>query len=139
MSMETTHLEVSNLGTNGNLGTKKIIIPPTGNPNMNNTSIPSIGTFGANSTTSAGTSNMTIHPIITQGYLTKKEFQRLLEQKNKSLNFFEFDLKLPYLTNITARPYPKNYTNPKFKHFNGKIDDTREHVMKFIETLGMAS
>ena len=97
------------------LAQKNIIIPPTRNPNMNNILIPSIGTFGANSSPSAGTSNMTIHPTITQGYVTKAELQRLLEQKNKSLNFFEFDLKLSYLVNIATKPYPRDYISPKFK------------------------
>ena len=63
----------SNLGPNGNVGTNNIVIPPIGNPTTNNTPIPSIGTLGVNNTPGAGTSNMTIQPTATQGYVTKEE------------------------------------------------------------------
>ncbi|MBA0803777.1 hypothetical protein Gohar_013948 [Gossypium harknessii] len=36
------------------------------------------------------------------GYVIKEELQRLLEEKNKSLSFYEFDLKLPYPTRAAA-------------------------------------
>ncbi|EOY18957.1 H0502G05.11 protein, putative [Theobroma cacao] len=36
---------------------------------------------------------------------------------------------------VATEPYPKDYTNQKFKQFNGKISDAQEHVMKFIKTL----
>ena len=62
----------------------------------------------------------------------------MLDQKNKSFSFFEFDLKLPYPARVAAKPYPKDYTSPKFKQFNGKTGDAHEHVMKFEETLGVA-
>ncbi|EOY03862.1 H0502G05.11 protein [Theobroma cacao] len=71
-----------------------------------------------------------------KSFVTKKELANLLDQKNKSLNFSEFNLKLPYSASIIPKPYPKDYTSPKFKQFNSKIGDAREYVMKFVETFG---
>ncbi|MBA0662038.1 hypothetical protein Goklo_006239, partial [Gossypium klotzschianum] len=59
------------------------------------------------------------------GYVTKEELQRLLEEKNKSLRFSEFDLKLSYPIKVIAKPYPNDNTNPKFKQLKGKADDAR--------------
>ncbi|KAH1106667.1 hypothetical protein J1N35_010435 [Gossypium stocksii] len=73
-----------------------------------------------------------------QMYVKKDDLQRLLEEKNKSLSFFEFDLKLPYPAKVVAKSYPKDCTSPKFKLFNGKTSDACEHVMKFVETFGIA-
>ncbi|MBA0687212.1 hypothetical protein Goari_014765 [Gossypium aridum] len=73
----------------------------------------------------------------SQGYVTKGKLQRLLVEKNKSLRFFEFDLKLPYLVRVVAKPYPKDYTSPKFMKFIEKISDAHEHVEKFVGTLGV--
>ncbi|EOY13994.1 H0502G05.11 protein, putative [Theobroma cacao] len=72
-----------------------------------------------------------------QSFVTKEKLENLLDQKNKSLNFSKFNLKLPYPAKATAKLYPKDYTSLKFKQFNGKTSDAREHVKKFIETLGV--
>ncbi|EOY21293.1 H0502G05.11 protein [Theobroma cacao] len=74
----------------------------------------------------------------TQSLVTKEELEKLLDQKNESLNFSEFDLKLPYFAKVIAKSYPKDYNNLKFKQFNGKIDNAGEHVMKFMETFRVA-
>ena len=71
-------------------------------------------------------------------YVTKEELERLLQEKNRTSNFSEFDLKLPYPAKVAAKPYPKDYASPKFKLFDGKNGDAREHLMKFVETLGVA-
>ncbi|EOX93932.1 H0502G05.11 protein [Theobroma cacao] len=73
-----------------------------------------------------------------QSFVTKEELEKLLDQKNKSLNFSKFDLKLPYSAKVAAKPYLTDCTSPKFKQFNGKIGDAREYVMKFVETLRVA-
>ncbi|XWS48417.1 hypothetical protein CRYUN_Cryun13aG0074700 [Craigia yunnanensis] len=80
---------------------------------------------------------MIISPTIAQGFVTKKEFQKLLEEKNKILSFSNFYLKLPYPGSVVAKPYHKGYASPKFKQFNGKIEEAREHVMKFAKTFGI--
>ncbi|MBA0627047.1 hypothetical protein Godav_004600 [Gossypium davidsonii] len=68
------------------------------------------------------------------GYFTKEKLKRLLEDRNKSLSFSTFDIKLPNPTSIAAKTYPKNYESHEFKKVNGKIKDACEHVMKFVKT-----
>ncbi|EOY09032.1 H0502G05.11 protein, putative [Theobroma cacao] len=58
-----------------------------------------------------------------QSLVTKKELEKMLDQKNKSLNFLEFDLKLLYLVEVATKPYLKDYANSKFKPFNGKTSN----------------
>lgn len=57
---------------------------------------------------------MIISETTYQGYVTKKEAQRLHEEKNKSLSFSKFDLNLQYLARVASKPYLKEYTSPKF-------------------------
>ncbi|MBA0656765.1 hypothetical protein Goklo_009098 [Gossypium klotzschianum] len=65
-----------------------------------------------------GTSFLVAQPTKTQGFVTKEELQRLLEEKkNESLSFSKYDFKLSYLTRVVAKPYPKDYISPKFKKF----------------------
>ncbi|EOY00436.1 H0502G05.11 protein [Theobroma cacao] len=123
-----THL-VTNIEENGGNVEGAVDVVVAANPNPTNTTI---------AVTPTTTSTAVIPPIPTQGFVTLEELQKLLDQKNKSLNFSEFDLKLPYPASVAAKPYPKDYTSPKFKQFNGKTGDAREHVMKFVETLGVA-
>ena len=47
------------------------------------------------------------------------------------------DLKLPYNKRVAIKPYPKDYVSPKFILFNGKNGSAKEHLLKFIETLGV--
>ena len=37
---------------------------------------------------------------------------------------------------MAAKLHPKDYTSPKFKQFNGKLVDAREHVIKFVKKFG---
>ena len=43
----------------------------------------------------------------------------------------------PYSQEILTMPYPTGYTVPKFIKFDGKQGNTREHVVRFIETLSV--
>ena len=47
------------------------------------------------------------------------------------------DLKLPYNQCIAIKPYPQDYVSLKFMLFNGKNGSAKEHLLKFIETLGV--
>ncbi|XP_028115141.1 uncharacterized protein LOC114313030 [Camellia sinensis] len=38
---------------------------------------------------------------------------------------------------MLSYPYPEGYTVPKFIKFNGKQGNAREHVVRFVETLGI--
>ncbi|OMO94091.1 reverse transcriptase [Corchorus capsularis] len=69
-------------------------------------------------------------------YVTKEELEKIFQKKNVASS--EFDLKLPYSKRVATKPYPKDYVSPKFKQFDGKSGDAKEHVMKFVETLGVA-
>ncbi|MBA0811162.1 hypothetical protein Gohar_003091 [Gossypium harknessii] len=75
-------------------------------------------------------STVTTPEATSLGYFTKEKLKRLLEDRNKSLSFSTFDLKLPNPTSIAA----KNYESHEFKKINGKIKDACEHVMKFMKT-----
>ena len=70
-------------------------------------------------------------------YVTKEDLESLLLslRKGSGVSCVQ-SLRLPYPTHIAVKPYPKDYTSPKFKQFNGK-GDAKEHVMKFTETLGV--
>ncbi|MBA0860152.1 hypothetical protein Goshw_014553 [Gossypium schwendimanii] len=39
---------------------------------------------------------------------------------------------------VALKPYPKDYTSPKFMKFNEKTSDARDHVDKIVETLRVA-
>ncbi|OMO98613.1 reverse transcriptase [Corchorus capsularis] len=69
-------------------------------------------------------------------YVTKEQLEKIFQKKNVASS--EFDLKLPYSKRVAMKPYPKDYVSPKFKQFDGKSGDAKEHVMKFVETLGVA-
>ena len=47
------------------------------------------------------------------------------------------DVKRSYSQEILTMPYPTGYTVPKFIKFDGKQGNVREHVVRFIETLGV--
>ncbi|PPS17838.1 hypothetical protein GOBAR_AA02759 [Gossypium barbadense] len=81
----------------------------SGNTNVANPlvtiTVVTLTTPGA-STGVVSTSTMIASKINSQGHVTKKELQGLLEKKNETLSFFEFDLKLPYPAMVVAKPYP---------------------------------
>ena len=47
------------------------------------------------------------------------------------------DFQPPYPASILSKPYPKDYTNPRFKKFDGKKGNAREHVIGFLDDLGV--
>ncbi|MBA0841152.1 hypothetical protein Goarm_003661, partial [Gossypium armourianum] len=67
------------------------------------------------STSVVGTSTVLVSKATSLVYVTKEEVQRIHEEKNKSLGFSKFDLKLLYLAKVASKPYPEDYTSPKFK------------------------
>ncbi|KAK5771371.1 hypothetical protein PVK06_047573 [Gossypium arboreum] len=62
--------------------------------------------FGA-STGVASASTVVAFKTTYKGYVTKEEPQRLLDEKNKSLSIYEFDLKLPYPAKVVTNPILK--------------------------------
>ena len=49
----------------------------------------------------------------------------------------DFDHRLTYPFEIANLPYPFGYVPPKFIHYNGKQGNAQEHVVRFVETLGV--
>ena len=45
----------------------------------------------------------------------------------------------PYPREIQAKPYPKGYRPPAFRMYNGRSGSAREHVIQFIDDLGIFS
>ena len=43
----------------------------------------------------------------------------------------------PYPSQVTSKPYPKDYVKPKFRLFDGKKGSAWEHVISFIDDLGI--
>ncbi|MBA0773108.1 hypothetical protein Gotri_008408 [Gossypium trilobum] len=88
-----------------------------------------------------GTSFLVAQPIETQGFVTKEELQRLLEEKkNESLSFSEYDFKLSYLTRkffsiqekVSLVDLGREYQKPKedvmdyIQHFKVKVLNVQE-------------
>lgn len=57
------------------------------------------------------------------------------ERANKTL--ITVDFQPPYLTNIVSKSYPKDYVNPRFRKFDGKKANAKEHVISFFDDLGI--
>ncbi|MBA0562213.1 hypothetical protein Golob_007278, partial [Gossypium lobatum] len=77
------------------------------------------------------TSTVIASKTTSQGYVTEKELQRLLEKKNEILSFSEFDFKLPY----PAMPWSQMCRMFGEKFFSTQekvtlIDLGREHYWK---------
>ena len=58
-----------------------------------------------------------------------------VEKANKIVTAMDFQPL--YTASILSKPYPKNYTNPQFKKFDGKKGNAREHVISFLDDPGV--
>ncbi|MBA0743123.1 hypothetical protein Gogos_005841, partial [Gossypium gossypioides] len=123
----------------------------SGNTNVANPLVTITGvtltTPGA-STGVVSTSTVIASKTTSQGYVTKKKLQRLLEKKNEILSFSEFDLKLPYPTmfvetlgvveldgDLKLKEFSKSLTENTYKVLSTQekvtlIDLGREHYWK---------
>ena len=45
----------------------------------------------------------------------------------------------PYPLEIQSKPYPKGYRPPAFQMYNGRTGNAREHIIQFIDDLGVFS
>ncbi|XP_028106172.1 uncharacterized protein LOC114305297 [Camellia sinensis] len=80
-----------------------------------------------------------IGPFQPTHFVTLANIQAMLKQernKKQLPSLPDPDVKPPYSQEILTMPYPTGYTVPKFIKFDGKQGNTREHVVRFIETLG---
>lgn len=61
----------------------------------------------------------------------------LRKQKEKvSISSVCLYLKPPYLIEMVAKPYPVGYVVSKSQKFNSHEGNTREHIVRFINSLG---
>ena len=70
-------------------------------------------------------------------FVTKDDLDLYIKEIQNKSSMGVLDLKLPYNQRIAIKPYPKDYVSPKFMLFNGKNGSAKEHLLKFIETLGV--
>ncbi|CAL5344154.1 unnamed protein product [Camellia sinensis] len=77
---------------------------------------------------------------LPQQFLTLADVQAMfnLERSKRTLlSLPDPDVKPPYPIKMLSYPYPEGYTVSKFVKFDGKQGNAREHVVWFIETLGI--
>ncbi|XP_028063532.1 uncharacterized protein LOC114266798 [Camellia sinensis] len=94
----------------------------------------------ANGTDAGSATQEQTGPFQPTHFVTLVDIQAMLEQersKKQLLSLPNPDVKSPYSQEILTMPYPIGYTMPKFIKFNRKQGNTREHVVRFIETLGV--
>ncbi|PON54500.1 hypothetical protein PanWU01x14_194590 [Parasponia andersonii] len=61
----------------------------------------------------------------------------MYEAKKAHKSVVAIEFQPPYPAWITLKPYPKDYVSPSFKKFNGKNDNAREHIISFLDDLGV--
>lgn len=74
---------------------------------------------------------------ITFSYIAKEHLEKFFKQKQEKFVSLLIDLKLPYPIHMATKPYPKKYMSPKFKPFNRKKKNAKEHIIKFIDFGGL--
>ena len=97
-----------------------------------------LGTRNIETQPGASSSLLAAPQVITGGsFVTKEDLDACLKEIQAKSIKGVMDLKLSYHQRIAAKPYPKDYVSPKFMMFNGKKGSAKEHLLKFIETIGV--
>ena len=73
-----------------------------------------------------------------ESILTQKDVLALLQQElqKSSTDDFKFIPLPPYPTELCQMPYPQGYETPCFTLFDGKKGNPKEHISRFIDSLG---
>ncbi|KAG5557328.1 hypothetical protein RHGRI_007546 [Rhododendron griersonianum] len=72
--------------------------------------------------------------------VTLKQVRALIQSEKKPLAFTpNADLCPPYPIAVASMPYPEGYTVPKFIRFDGRKGNAKEHVIRFVDSLGVHS
>lgn len=58
------------------------------------------------------------------------------KKEEASASSTSLDLKPSYSTEVAAKPYPTEYKVPKFQTFVGRKDNTKEHVVRLLDSMG---
>ena len=87
-------------------------------------------TTGTLATTSVGTSS---------SYITEERLHELLKTEAERANkvVTTVHVQPPYPSQVTSKPYPKDYVKLKVRLFDGKKGCAREHFISFIDDLGI--
>ena len=72
-------------------------------------------------------------------YVTKEELMGLLNDRSTTEAVNGFAFQPPYPREIQAKPYPRGYHPPAFRMYNGRTGNAREHIIQFIDDLGVFS
>lgn len=63
--------------------------------------------------------------------LTLFDIEALIKQKKGSTTTINW--KPPRPVEVTTTPYPSDYLVPKFQKYDGRSENSKEHVMRFLE------
>ena len=71
--------------------------------------------------------------------MTKDELIGLLKAERSKIPYglTTIDLHPPYLMEIATKPHPRGYVSPAFRKYNGKVGNAKEHIIQFIDDLGI--
>ena len=72
-----------------------------------------------------------------ENFITKGELISLLKAEKERLLATSIDFRPPYPVEIAIKPYPRKYVSPVFRKYNGKIGNAKEHIVQFIDDLGI--
>ncbi|KAF7839558.1 reverse transcriptase [Senna tora] len=70
-----------------------------------------------------------------QEYVTREDLMKFMEMKRQAV--LDIDFRPPYPQWISMKPYPKGYKPAEFRKFDGQTGHAKEHVMCFIDDLGI--
>ena len=72
-----------------------------------------------------------------ENFITKGELISLLKAEKERLLATSIDFCAPYPVEIAIKPYPWKYVSPVFRKYNEKIGNAKEHIVQFIDDLGI--
>ncbi|KAF7826492.1 reverse transcriptase [Senna tora] len=70
-----------------------------------------------------------------QEYVTKEDLMKFMDMKRQVV--LDIDFRPPYPQWISMKPYHKGYKPVEFRKFDGQTGHAKEHVMCFIDDLGI--
>lgn len=71
-------------------------------------------------------------------YFTKTEIEAMFKKvRDRATTAPEvMDLKAPYLEKVLEKDFPADYKVPKFQKFDNRKGNTKEHLSRFLDSLG---
>lgn len=72
-------------------------------------------------------------------FLTRSEVEAIVRKETGSSLSFSTELMPSFPRGVTTIPYPPGYKVPKFQKFDGRKGDSKGHVRRFLDLLGVFS